>query len=233
MGEKKKREEGQERRVRRRTGRDAGQNAQPAGACARGWGRRWGRARREGRKGRPARARDPPAGRPAGPRTAPRPTPPPRGPPAQPTRPGAPRLAPGAGPRSAGQRPVQRSPPGRACQHCRLPRKGGKTEIRAKSQRRVEKGTGNDRVGEGAGRLEEQAPREGPADPEVKDTRGSTPLPLQRLGPGWRSPCARGSRWRSRVGGWGDSGGGTLRAVSCAPWAQVASTCPHCTKSRC
>lgn len=39
-------------------------------------------------------------------------------------------------------------------------------------------------MGWGEGRLEEQAPREGPADPEVKDTRGSGPLPRQRLGPG-------------------------------------------------
>lgn len=146
-GEKKEREEGQERRVNRWTGRDAGQNAQRAGACASGWG--WGRGRRappgqEGAAGaRATRQRGARTGL-APPPAPPRPAPPPREPPARPTGPGAPRLAPGAGPRSAGrQRPEQRSPLGRAGP--RLPaRKGGKREVGAERRSRV-KGTGNDR----------------------------------------------------------------------------------------
>lgn len=39
--------------------------------------------------------------------------------------------------------------------------------------------------------LEGPAPGEGLAGPEVQSTRGSSPGPLVRLGPGWRSPCAR------------------------------------------
>lgn len=91
------------------------------------------------------------------------------------------------------------------------------------------KGPGHDR-GAGMGRrLEDPAPGEGLAGPEAPGTRGSSPLPLLRLGPEWRSPCARGGRWRSRAG----KGCGAFRAVSCAPRAQAASPGPRSTKSRC
>lgn len=150
-GKKKKREEGQERRVRRRTGRDAGQNAQRARASASGWG--WGRDRARAPRGQEgtasARATRQPSARPG---LAPPPVPPlPARAAGSAYRPGAPRLALGAGPRRAGQLPVQRSPQGRASRHRSLPRKGGKREVGAGRPRRVEKGTGNDWGREGGG----------------------------------------------------------------------------------
>lgn len=97
-----------ERRVRRRTGRDAGQNAQRAGACASGGGGGGGAAARAARAGRDGRrARDPPAGRPARPRAAP--APPRAGRRLSLPAPGHPGSRWGRG-----QRPVQRSPRGRA-----------------------------------------------------------------------------------------------------------------------
>lgn len=222
--EKKKAGGRTERRVRRRTGRDAGQNAQRAGACASVGGGAAARAARAGRDSRRVRARprDPPAGRPARPRPAPAP---PRGG----RRHGLP--APGhPGSRwGRGQRPVQRSPRGRAAGTVAFPGREGR-ELGARRLRRVEKGTGNALGGEeGMGRrLEDQAPGEGLAGPKVQGTRDNGFLPLLRLGPGWRSPCARGGRWRSR----GGKACGAFRAVSCAPRAQAASPCPR-SKCRC
>lgn len=145
--------------------------------------------------------------RPASHRPPPRPQP-------RPVSPGTPRLAPGAGPRGTGrQRPVQRSPPGwTGTRH--LPRVGGK---RGRGQEAEKGGERHWKWPWGRGRLEGQAPCEGPADPEVKDTRGSGPLPLQRL--------ARGGAHRARAEAAGDPEWATegARVAVCVPGSVVCS----------